>query len=125
MPMPGIKCPKCAAQGEEVWVIPGKNCHNRPETLHHLPGENTQLLGTGKDQALFTYPTWIVSSLAAILPLHTPFSSGGLVDGRIDREKWKRHPKPSGGELLGSWLGSTVELEEEERSSCTIGNRGK
>ncbi|PHH89263.1 hypothetical protein CDD83_6382 [Cordyceps sp. RAO-2017] len=24
--LPGIRCPKCFAQGVEVWVIPGKNC---------------------------------------------------------------------------------------------------
>ncbi|PYH76696.1 hypothetical protein BO82DRAFT_295635 [Aspergillus uvarum CBS 121591] len=25
--MPGARCPTCAKQGKEVWVIPGKNCH--------------------------------------------------------------------------------------------------
>lgn len=25
--MPGVRCPNCQAQGKEVWVIPGKNCH--------------------------------------------------------------------------------------------------
>lgn len=25
--MPGVKCPTCAAKGQEVWVIPGKSCH--------------------------------------------------------------------------------------------------
>ncbi|KAF4595252.1 hypothetical protein GQ602_000865 [Ophiocordyceps camponoti-floridani] len=24
--LPGVRCPKCFAQGVEVWVIPGKNC---------------------------------------------------------------------------------------------------
>ena len=27
MPMAGVRCPKCAERGQEVWVIPGKNCH--------------------------------------------------------------------------------------------------
>ena len=26
MPMPGVKCPKCAQQGTETWVLQGKNC---------------------------------------------------------------------------------------------------
>lgn len=25
--MPGVRCPTCAANGSEVWVIPGKRCH--------------------------------------------------------------------------------------------------
>ncbi|KAJ5455234.1 hypothetical protein N7475_010355 [Penicillium sp. IBT 31633x] len=25
--MPGVRCPNCEAQGQEVWVIPGKSCH--------------------------------------------------------------------------------------------------
>lgn len=25
--MAGVRCPKCAERGQEVWVIPGKNCH--------------------------------------------------------------------------------------------------
>ncbi|EPS26694.1 hypothetical protein PDE_01632 [Penicillium oxalicum 114-2] len=25
--MPGVRCPNCAAKGQEVWVIPGKSCH--------------------------------------------------------------------------------------------------
>ncbi|CAP85947.1 Pc20g06180 [Penicillium rubens Wisconsin 54-1255] len=25
--MPGVRCPNCLAQGKEIWVIPGKNCH--------------------------------------------------------------------------------------------------
>lgn len=25
--MPGVRCPKCMGQGNEVWVIPGKSCH--------------------------------------------------------------------------------------------------
>ncbi|KAK3380978.1 hypothetical protein B0H63DRAFT_474699 [Podospora didyma] len=24
--LPGVRCPTCAANGEEVWVIPGRNC---------------------------------------------------------------------------------------------------
>ena len=27
VPMTGVKCPTCAANGQEVWVIPGRNCH--------------------------------------------------------------------------------------------------
>jgi len=27
MPMAGVRCSKCAERGQEVWVIPGKNCH--------------------------------------------------------------------------------------------------
>ncbi|KAL2158802.1 hypothetical protein VTH06DRAFT_3994 [Thermothelomyces fergusii] len=26
LPLPGIRCPKCAENGEEVWVIPGLLC---------------------------------------------------------------------------------------------------
>ena len=26
LPMPGVKCPTCAARGLEQWVIPGKHC---------------------------------------------------------------------------------------------------
>ncbi|KAK5174107.1 uncharacterized protein LTR77_001187 [Saxophila tyrrhenica] len=26
MPVPGRRCPACAAKGETVWVIPGKRC---------------------------------------------------------------------------------------------------
>jgi len=26
MPIPGVRCPTCAAKGQEVWVIPGKAC---------------------------------------------------------------------------------------------------
>jgi hypothetical protein len=26
MEMTGVKCPTCAADGKEVWVIPGKAC---------------------------------------------------------------------------------------------------
>ena len=26
LPMPGVKCPTCAARGIEQWVIPGKYC---------------------------------------------------------------------------------------------------
>lgn len=26
MPMPGVKCPKCASKGVESWVLPGKSC---------------------------------------------------------------------------------------------------
>lgn len=26
IPMSGVRCPTCAANGQEVWVIPGKNC---------------------------------------------------------------------------------------------------
>ncbi|KAJ4288762.1 hypothetical protein N0V88_007298 [Collariella sp. IMI 366227] len=25
-PLPGVKCPTCAANGEDVWVIPGLLC---------------------------------------------------------------------------------------------------
>ena len=24
--MPGVKCPKCAEEGIEVWALPGKHC---------------------------------------------------------------------------------------------------
>ncbi|KAL2114641.1 hypothetical protein VUR80DRAFT_2621 [Thermomyces stellatus] len=24
--LPGLRCPTCAAQGKEVWVIPGRRC---------------------------------------------------------------------------------------------------
>ncbi|KAK0710145.1 hypothetical protein B0T26DRAFT_755255 [Lasiosphaeria miniovina] len=24
--LPGVRCPTCAAKGEEVWVIPGRAC---------------------------------------------------------------------------------------------------
>ncbi|PKS09408.1 hypothetical protein jhhlp_004023 [Lomentospora prolificans] len=24
--IPGLRCPTCAAQGKEVWVIPGRRC---------------------------------------------------------------------------------------------------
>ncbi|OJJ48206.1 hypothetical protein ASPZODRAFT_130151 [Penicilliopsis zonata CBS 506.65] len=27
LPMPGVRCPSCHSHGREVWVIPGKNCH--------------------------------------------------------------------------------------------------
>ena len=26
MPMPGVRCPRCAARGIEQWVLPGKHC---------------------------------------------------------------------------------------------------
>jgi len=26
LPMSGVRCPTCAANGQESWVIPGKNC---------------------------------------------------------------------------------------------------
>lgn len=26
LPMPGILCPTCAANGTEVWVLPGRAC---------------------------------------------------------------------------------------------------
>lgn len=26
MPMSGVRCPVCAALGQEVWVIPGRKC---------------------------------------------------------------------------------------------------
>ncbi|KAJ9623552.1 hypothetical protein H2203_005814 [Taxawa tesnikishii (nom. ined.)] len=26
LPIPGKKCPACAAKGQTVWVIPGKQC---------------------------------------------------------------------------------------------------
>ena len=26
LPMPGVRCPTCAANGQEVWVLPGKAC---------------------------------------------------------------------------------------------------
>ena len=26
LPMPGVKCPTCAARGIEQWVLPGKHC---------------------------------------------------------------------------------------------------
>ncbi|PSS14873.1 hypothetical protein M430DRAFT_35733 [Amorphotheca resinae ATCC 22711] len=26
VPMTGVRCPTCAANGQEVWVIPGKAC---------------------------------------------------------------------------------------------------
>ncbi|CEJ93596.1 hypothetical protein VHEMI09174 [[Torrubiella] hemipterigena] len=25
-PVPGTRCPTCAKEGKEVWVIPGRNC---------------------------------------------------------------------------------------------------
>ncbi|KAK0629416.1 hypothetical protein B0T17DRAFT_185433 [Bombardia bombarda] len=25
-PLPGVKCPTCAEEGKEVWVIPGRAC---------------------------------------------------------------------------------------------------
>ncbi|RKU45439.1 hypothetical protein DL546_007035 [Coniochaeta pulveracea] len=28
MPLPGVRCPTCAANGQEVWVIPGRACSN-------------------------------------------------------------------------------------------------
>ncbi|KAL1866433.1 hypothetical protein VTK73DRAFT_4712 [Phialemonium thermophilum] len=28
LPLPGIRCPTCAANGQEVWVIPGRACGN-------------------------------------------------------------------------------------------------
>ena len=31
MPMPGVRCPACAARGVEQWVLPGKNC---PKCAH-------------------------------------------------------------------------------------------
>ncbi|ROW10111.1 hypothetical protein VMCG_01817 [Cytospora schulzeri] len=27
-PLPGVRCPTCAANGNEVWVIPGRACGN-------------------------------------------------------------------------------------------------
>ncbi|KAL1975154.1 hypothetical protein VTN31DRAFT_3546 [Thermomyces dupontii] len=27
VPMPGVRCPTCEAQGIETWVIQGQNCH--------------------------------------------------------------------------------------------------
>jgi len=27
VPIPGVLCPTCLAAGKEVWVIPGKLCH--------------------------------------------------------------------------------------------------
>ncbi|KAL1888311.1 hypothetical protein Sste5346_009636 [Sporothrix stenoceras] len=26
VPLPGVRCPKCAKDGKEVWVIPGRAC---------------------------------------------------------------------------------------------------
>ena len=26
MPMPGVRCPRCAEHGKETWVLPGKHC---------------------------------------------------------------------------------------------------
>lgn len=26
LPMPGVKCPRCAERGIEQWVLPGKHC---------------------------------------------------------------------------------------------------
>ncbi|KAK4198753.1 hypothetical protein QBC40DRAFT_255736 [Triangularia verruculosa] len=26
LPIPGVLCPTCAANGSEVWVIPGRQC---------------------------------------------------------------------------------------------------
>ena len=26
MPMPGVKCPRCAERGIDQWVLPGKHC---------------------------------------------------------------------------------------------------
>ncbi|KAJ9133495.1 hypothetical protein NKR19_g9016 [Coniochaeta hoffmannii] len=28
LPLPGVRCPTCAANGQEVWVIPGRACGN-------------------------------------------------------------------------------------------------
>ncbi|KAI7774281.1 hypothetical protein LA080_009004 [Diaporthe eres] len=34
MPLPGVRCPTCAANGKEVWVIPGRACGNCEMELH-------------------------------------------------------------------------------------------
>ncbi|GES57614.1 hypothetical protein ATEIFO6365_0001090300 [Aspergillus terreus] len=44
IPMPGVRCPTCQGNGEEVWVIPGKNCHKcgTPCSTQAMPHASTQ-----------------------------------------------------------------------------------
>ncbi|KAK4139082.1 uncharacterized protein C8A04DRAFT_33458 [Dichotomopilus funicola] len=40
LPVPGVRCPTCAANGEEVWVVPGLLCAKcrtpAPDSNHEL-----------------------------------------------------------------------------------------
>ncbi|AEO63795.1 4ff4146e-31a3-4091-854b-1c01da238183 [Thermothielavioides terrestris] len=39
VPLPGIRCPTCAANGEEVWVVPGLIC---PKCRSPAPAEERE-----------------------------------------------------------------------------------